>query len=570
MIEDRTLLKNLVDGGLLASDLADRLLREAQAAGKTVEDLIYERRVVDDVEVAKIKGRLLNIPYLKVNPNQLTPDLLKLIPEQTVVNYKVAPLARDRDMLVVGMVNPDDVKAQEALRFIAKQNRISLGVYVIAASDLEVAQRKYSPLGAQIQAAVKSLNIKPGQGVAGPRTVRLEEATAVTEDAPIIKIVSSALKEAVGIGASDIHVEPQRDRLRVRFRVDGLLQEVSTLPLELHQPVVSRIKILSNLKIDETRVPQDGRFRTVLFGRDIDYRVSTFPTPAGEKVAIRVLDPKIGLKRLDELGLIGHGAELVQKAMAKPFGMILITGPTGSGKTTTLYALLQGLNKDEFNIVSLEDPVEYTIDGVNQSQVRPEIGYDFASGLRQILRQDPDVIMVGEIRDEETAALGVHAALTGHIMLSTLHTNNAIGVIPRLIDMKVQPFLLPSSLNLMVAQRLVGMLCQNCKKAEAPSPDVNDIIKKEVVKLKEGPYKIYHASGCSECKNKGIQGRIAIFEVLEMTPELAEIIGKESTENKIWEEAKRQGMITLRQDGLLKALDGLVSVEEVLRETSEL
>ncbi len=572
MIDDRTLLKNLVDGGFLTPDMADRLLQLAQSLGKKAEDLIYERRVVDDVEMAKIKGRLLNIPYLKVNPNQITPDSLKLIPEQTVVNYKVAPLAREKDMLVVGMVNPDDVKAQEALRFIAKQNKISLGVYVIAASDLELVQRKYSPLGAQIQAAVKSLNIKPGQGTGGPRTVRLEEATAVTEDAPIIKIVSSTLKEAVSIGASDIHVEPQRDRLRVRFRVDGLLQEVSTLPLELQQPIVSRIKILSNLKIDETRVPQDGRFRTVLFGRDIDYRVSTFPTPAGEKVAIRVLDPKVGLKRLDELGLIGHNAELVQRAMAKPFGMILITGPTGSGKTTTLYALLQGLNKDEFNIVSLEDPVEYTIDGINQSQVRPEIGYDFASGLRQILRQDPDVIMVGEIRDEETAALGVHAALTGHIVLSTLHTNNAIGVIPRLIDMKVQTFLLPSSLNLMVAQRLVGMLCQNCKKAEAPSSDINDIIKKEVGKLRGEPpaggYKIYHATGCSECKNRGAKGRIAIFEVLEMTSELADIISKEPTENKIGEEAKRQGMVTLRQDGLLKALDGLVSVEEVLRETS--
>lgn len=570
MIDDRVLLKTLVDGGFLIPEAAERLLREAQAVNKKVEDLIYDRRVVDDMEVAKVKGRLLNIPYLKVNPNQVTSDLIKLIPEQTVVNYKVAPLGRDKEMLLVGMVNPDDVKAQEALRFIAKQNKISLGVYVIAASDLEVVQRKYSPLGAQIQSAVKSLNIRSGQGTAGPRTVRLEEATAVTEDAPIIKIVSSTLKEAVGVGASDIHVEPQRDHLRIRFRVDGLLQDVSTLPLELHQPVISRIKILSNLKIDETRVPQDGRFRTVLFGRDIDYRVSTFPTPTGEKVAIRVLDPNVGLKKLDDLGLIGHSSDLVQKAMGKPFGMILITGPTGSGKTTTLYALLQGLNKDEFNIVSLEDPVEYTIDGINQSQVRPEIGYDFASGLRQILRQDPDVIMVGEIRDEETAALGVHAALTGHIVLSTLHTNNAIGVIPRLIDMKVQSFLLPSSLNLIVAQRLIGMLCQSCKKAEAPPPDVNDIIKKEVGKLREGPYQIYHATGCGECKNRGTRGRIAIFEVLEMTPELAGIISKESTENKIWEEAKRQDMVTLRQDGLLKALDGLVSVEEVMRETSEI
>lgn len=572
MIEDRALLKFLVDAGLLSAEQAEKLLREAQSLGKKVEDLVYDRRLVDDAELAKIKSRILNIPYTKVNLNEITPALLKNIPEEVVLNYKIAPLSRTPEMLVVGMVNPDDIKAQEALRFIAKQEKINLGVYLITPSDLEAIMRKYSPLNSQIQAAVKSLAVKSGSAAAGAKTVKLEEAVAVTEEAPIIKIVSSTLKEAVGLEASDIHVEPQRDKLRIRFRVDGVLREAATLPLELHQPVVSRIKILSNLKIDETRVPQDGRFRTVLFGRDIDYRVSTFPTPAGEKVAIRVLDPKVGLKQLDELGLIGHNAELVKKAIEKPFGMILITGPTGSGKTTTLYALLTTLNKDEVNIVSLEDPVEYTIDGVNQSQVRPEIGYDFASGLRQILRQDPDVIMVGEIRDVETAALATHAALTGHIVLSTLHTNNAIGVVPRLIDMKVDAFLLPSSLNLMVSQRLVGLLCPKCKKAEPAPPEINDLLKKELAKLKPAPaggYQIYRSAGCNECKGKGAKGRIAIFEVLEMTPELADIIVKEPTENKILEEAKRQGMITLRQDGLSKAVDGLVSVEEILRETGE-
>ncbi len=564
MIENRALLNFLTEAKLLNSDQADKLARESEATHQKVEDIIYEKRLVDDIEVVKIKSKILNIPYMKVNFADLSADLLKLISEETVSNYKVVPISRTKDMLVVGMVNPDDVKAQEALRFIAKQNKISLGVYLITPSDLELVLKKYSPFGSQIQAAVKSLNIKPGQGISGIKKVRFEDATAVTDDAPIIKIVSTTLKEAVSAGASDVHVEPQRDRLRIRFRIDGVLQEVSTLPLELHQPIISRIKILSNLKIDENRIPQDGRFRTVLFGRDIDYRVSTFPTPSGEKIALRVLDPQIGLKKLDELGLVGHNAELVQKALAKPFGMILITGPTGSGKTTTLYALLQGFNDDEYNIVSLEDPVEYTIDGVNQSQVRPEIGYDFASGLRQILRQDPDVIMVGEIRDSETASLAIHSALTGHIVLSTLHTNNAIGVIPRLIDMKVDAFLLPSSLNIMLAQRLLGKLCQSCKKTENPPPDINDLIKKEIGKLKAPPvdgYKIYHSTGCKECNNKGIKGRVAIFEVLEMNQSLME--------GNIAEEAKKQGMVTMRQDGLIKAVDGLVSVEEVLRETSE-
>jgi len=438
--------------------------------------------------------------------------------------------------------------------------------------------RRYAPMSGEIERAVRSLQIKPGKG-AGVRKVKLEEATAVAEEAPIIKIVSAMLKEAVTIGASDVHIEPQKTRLRVRFRMDGVLQEVQSLPIELHRAIISRVKIMSNLKIDENRIPQDGRFRTEVYGRDIDYRVSSFPTPSGEKVAIRVLDPQIGLRQLDELGLSGKSGRLVSEGIERPFGMILITGPTGSGKTTTLYAVMQRLNKDDVNIVSLEDPVEYSIEGVNQSQVRPEIGYTFASGLRQILRQDPDVMMVGEIRDSETAALSVHAALTGHIVLATLHTNNAVGVIPRLIDMKVDAFLLPSVLNVMVSQRLVGQLCQQCKQAESAPAKIAEIIKKELAALPEevkktikykDPYQIWKSPGCKECKNKGRVGRVAIFEALAMTPELEVIINAQPTENKILEEAQRQGMVTLRQDGIIKALEGLVSIEEIIRETSEI
>ncbi len=571
-MDEHALLTALIGAGLLSENQKDGLSRESQATGRRAEDIIHERQLIDDEAVARAKSVILKIPYTKIQLEKITPDVMRLIPEESVVTYKVAPIGQEGSMLVVGMVHPDDAKAQEALRFIAKQNRLSLGVYVITPADLEMVQRKYSPFSSEVQAAVKSLGssgLKAGAGPSGARTVKLEEAVAVTEDAPIIKIVSSTLKEAVSAGASDIHIEPQHDRLRVRMRLDGVLQEAASMPLELHQPIVSRVKILANMKIDETRVPQDGRFRTMLFGRDIDYRVSTFPTPSGEKVAIRVLDPQTGLKKLDDLGLTGKNAETVARAIAKPFGMILITGPTGSGKTTTLYSLMRGLNTDGVNIVSLEDPVEYTIDGVNQSQVRPEIGYDFASGLREILRQDPDVIMVGEIRDSETAELAVHAALTGHIVLSTLHTNNAVGVIPRLIDMKVDAFLLPSSLNIMVSQRLIGKLCDACKEAVQPPKDIADLLEKELSKPKSGDYKIYKAKGCKQCRNKGFAGRIAIFEILEMTPQLADIITAGATENKIVEEARRQGMVTLRQDGLFKATEGLVSVEEVLRETSE-
>lgn len=576
-MDDKKLLDELVSGGLLNRQQADRLLTEAALIKKRAEDLIADRQLADETAVAKIKSRLLNVPYKKISPEEVSDDLLKLIPEETAANYQAVPLSRDQKMLVVGMVHPDDQAAQDTLRFIAKQNQVSLGVYLITPSDAAVLLRRYSPLNSQIQQALRSLNIKSLKtGGVGARLVQLEEgAIAVAEEAPIIKIVASLLKEAVSARASDIHIEPQRTRLRIRFRVDGVLQDKTSLPAELQQPIVSRVKVLSNLKIDESRIPQDGRFRTVIFNKDIDFRVSTFPTPAGEKAAIRVLDPAVGLKKLDQLGLIGRGADLVKQAIEKPFGMVLISGPTGSGKTTTLYALMQLLNRDDVNIVSLEDPVEYTIEGVNQSQVRPDIGYDFASGLRQILRQDPDVIMVGEIRDGETAGLAVNAALTGHIVLSTLHTNNAVSVVPRLLDLKVESFLLPASLNLMIAQRLVSQLCPSCKKADEPSADIAKIIAEELREVPEAadrikkPLRTYRPAGCPACGNRGSSGRIALFEVFAMTPQLTEIISGSINENKLIEEARRQGMVTMRQDGLLKALDGLVSVEEVLRETSE-
>ena len=573
-MDNKLLVQELVKQNLLASEVGEKLLAEALLVRREAEDLIHEKRLVNEEDVSKIKSGLLNVPYKKIQVEEIKDEVLKIIPEETVRNYKVIPISLENDLLTVGMINPDDAKAQEALKFIAKQRLVNLGAYLISQSIWEAVLRRYSPYSSEIEATVKSLNLAP-EKIGGQKIIQLEDQKAAAEEAPIIKIVASTLKEAVWQKSSDIHIEPQRNRLRIRFRVDGELKEVSSLPLVLHQPIISRVKVLSNLKIDETRVPQDGRFRTVVFGRDIDFRVSTFPTPVGEKTAIRVLDPSVGLKGLEELGLVGKNLELIKAGVKKPFGMILITGPTGSGKTTTLYATMQIINNDGVNIVSLEDPVEYFIDGLNQSQVRPEINYDFASGLRQILRQDPDVIMVGEIRDNETAGLAVHAALTGHIVLSTLHTNNAIGVIPRLIDMKVEPFLLPSALNLMASQRLISKLCQKCKKAEEPPVEIKNIIKKEIEKLpkeliSQSDFKIYHSSGCDACKGKGISGRIALFEIFEMTSQLGEIISGDLSEAKIIEEANRQGMITLRQDGILKALQGLVGMEEAIRETQEM
>ncbi|MEK7187814.1 MAG: GspE/PulE family protein [Patescibacteria group bacterium] len=559
---------NLFDQVTLAS-----LKREVELSGRPVEAVIVERRLIDDSKLAQLKAQALKVPYKKVKVEDITKELYELFPEETVRTYGVIPIEKQNDLLVVGMVNPDDLKAQEAIKFIARRTHLNLGVYLISWSDWQAVLQKYSPYKSEIESAIKSLNLK---SVAERDVISLEAGKGGAEDGPVIRIVAETFREAVARGASDIHIEPQQNYLRIRLRVDGELREEAALPPELGQPVISRIKVISNLKIDETRIPQDGRFRTTVSNRSIDFRVSTFPTPHGEKVAIRVLDPTTGLKSFDELGLMGKNAEYVKEGLAKPFGMVLVTGPTGSGKSTSLYALLQALNKESANIVSLEDPVEYFVTGVNQSQVHPEIGYDFASGLRQILRQDPDVIMVGEIRDTETAGLAVHAALTGHVVLSTLHTNNSVSVIPRLLDMKIDSFLLPASLNLMVAQRLALRLCENCKQAEEGSKELQTIIKKAVAGLSpdlvasyKEPYTVYHAPGCNVCRGKGTIGRMAIFEVFRMMPELEAVISGSFTMQTLIAEAKRQGMVTMRQDGVLKALAGLVSLEDVLRETTE-
>ena len=574
---DQELIQAAVKKGLLTQSIGSRLLEEVGFSQKPVEEVVYAAHLINEETVAQLKSELLGIPYKKIDPFSIKDEVLKIISKETSQNYKFIPLERTKDMLVVGMLRPDDVRAQDTLRFIAKQNKVSLGVYLVTPSDLAAVWRRYVPYHSEVEAALKEIGSREAEG---PQAmVKLEEGGR-GEEAPIIKIIALTLKNAVEMGASDIHIEPQRTKVRIRFRIDGKLQEMSLLPLSLAQPLVSRVKVLARLKLDESRIPQDGRFRTILLGRDIDYRVSTFPTPSGEKVAIRVLDPSIGLKGLNTLGLGDYNYHKLEQALSQPFGMVLITGPTGSGKTTTLYAIMQKLNSPEVNILSLEDPVEYFIDGINQSQVKPEIGYDFASGLRQILRQDPDIVMVGEIRDSETASLAVNAALTGHILLSTLHTNNSLGVIPRLIDLGVPPFLLPSALSLIFAQRLVLRLCPHCKKEEEASPLVQKIIEESLKTLSSSlkasisfkpPYKIYHPqpdSNCKICQGKGTAGRVALFEIFQMTRELGDLIGKGFTEGQLWDEARRQEMVTLRQDGILKALSGDVLMEEVLRETA--
>ncbi|MDD5144678.1 MAG: GspE/PulE family protein [Candidatus Pacebacteria bacterium] len=573
-----SLIKQLAEKGLIDQEKA-KVLEEEAKKGKEEEVILNSGAVPEEV-LFKIKSENLSIPLKEVDVEKVTLKALELIPEETAKFYQMIPLEKTEKTLEVGMVYPEDLKAQEVLKFWARQKNFNYTVFLITPDTLKKLLSQYRTLKEEVGQALEELEGELKEEKIKGRTE--EDYEKIAEDAPITKIVAVILRHAVEGSASDIHIEPTRTKLRIRFRFLGELHSSIFLPIKIHSAVVARIKILSNLKIDETRIPQDGRFSTNVAGKIIDYRVSTFPTSLGEKVAIRVLDPEASIKTFEDLGLRGRNLEIVKEKIKKPYGLILVTGPTGSGKTTTLYAVLKLLNKDESNIVTLEDPVEYLIDGINQSQVRPEIEYTFASGLRHILRQDPNVIMVGEIRDEETATLAIHAALTGHIVLSTLHTNNALGVVPRLIDMGIKPYLLPPTLQVAIAQRLVRKLCKECRKKVKPTAEVKELILKKIANMPDS-YKseaklggktqkeiyVYEPVGCSKCAQTGFSGRIALFEVFSSSPAIIQEISKDLSEANLLKKAREEGMMTIDQDGILKALEGLTTIEEVLRVTEE-
>ncbi len=569
-----SLIKQLIEKGMLKKKEAVVLDFEVKKSGKREEEVILKKGIVPEAVLFDLKSKNLKIPLRKVEVEKVSLKTLELIPEDTIKHYQMVPLEKTKKFLEIGMVYPEDLKAQEALKFLSRRGKFNYKVFLITITTFKNLLKQYSTLKKEVGEVLKELEAGLKEEKIGVKPKTAAEFERMAEEAPVTKIVSVILRHAVEGSASDIHIEPTREKLRIRFRSLGSLYSSISLPLRIHPAIVSRVKIISNLKLDETRIPQDGRFSTKVNGRSIDFRVATFPTTLGEKVAIRVLDPQIGLKTFEGLGLGGRNLKILKQGTSKPYGLILATGPTGCGKTTTLYAILQLLNKEKINVVTLEDPVEYFIEGINQSQVRPEIGYDFPIGLRHILRQDPDIIMVGEVRDEETASLVIHAALTGHIVLSTLHTANAPGVIPRLIDMGIKPYLIPPTLQTATAQRLIRKLCDNCKKKIKAEPGIRDLILKEIdffppVIKKDfkipRPLTIFTSKGCSKCGRAGFSGRIAVFEILSMTSQLADIILKEPSEAKISEEAKRQGMVTMKQDGILKVLAGLTTIEEVLQ-----
>jgi len=575
-----SLIQKLVEKGKIDQKTANSLKEKLGTSNETEENFLLDQKIIGQDYLFSLKSEILNVPLRKdAETLEIPNEILALIPEESARYYKIIPLSLKENILEIGMVDPEDIKAREVLLFVARQHRISYKISLITLDAFEILSKQYRNLREEVGAALEALETELGKGEGVELAVSEKPSIErLAEEAPIIKMVAVILRHAVEGKASDIHIEPTTKKLRVRFRMDGILYSSLFLPLAVHPSIVARVKILSNLRIDETRIPQDGRFTAKIGEKEVDFRVSTFPIKLGEKVAIRVLDPTEGLKSYKELGLTGRNMDILKEAAKNPYGMILATGPTGSGKTTTLYALLQILNKEEVNIVTLEDPIEYFMGGVNQSQIRPEIGYDFPQGLRHIVRQDPDIIMVGEIRDEESAALAIHSALTGHVVLSTLHTNNAVGVIPRLIDMQIKPFLIPPALNIAIAQRLARVLCPYCKEKVKPKKAMKEIILKELEslpgevtkKLKiPDPFYLYEAKGCKKCNFRGVKGRIGIFETLKMTDQLAEIILKEPSELKITQEAERQGMTTMRQDAILKALEGLISMEEVMRVSEE-
>lgn len=567
------LADQLIERKVLTPEMVVDIEAEVASTEKDFGQALVGRNIISDADLLALKMEIYQLPVVTESDIEIDPELSEKVSDATINFYKIIPFKKEGEVLKVALIDPENVDALQALKFIASEQSLSLEKYLISYQDFTVISNNFLSLTSEVGKALESIPEKASQ-----KELKISEKEAelseLTAEAPVTKVVAAIIKHAVDTRASDIHIEPFADTIRLRFRIDGELQTTLSLPGNLLSALVTRIKILSELKIDESRLAQDGRFSTKFADRIVDFRVSSFPTRNGEKVVLRILDPLVGNIELTDLGLEGRTLDLLKENIAKPFGSILITGPTGSGKSTTLAAILRQMNRDEVNIVTLEDPIEYYVSGVNQSQIHEEIGYTFASGLRHILRQDPDIIMVGEIRDKETAGLAVQAALTGHVVLSTLHTNNTIGVIPRLIDMGVEKYLIAPAVNLMAAQRLLRMLCRTCKESVQATPSETKLIEetlqqmpKDVARaLPPAPYEIFRAGkGCKECNNKAYKGRIAIFETLAMTDELERIILGDISEEKLRAESVRQGMITMYEDGIIKVLKGLTSMEELLQ-----
>jgi type IV pilus assembly protein PilB len=562
-----SILDSLVQKKAIEKKDAVAIAEEARLTGELIEQVL-KKHGVKSSDIMEAKAEALGVPAKSLKDKTIPFDILKYIPEESAMHYRFVPLSVKQNVLEVGMVDPEDIEARDALNFIATKVNMPFKVFLISEDDFTSALDLYKGLSGEVTKALDELETDIADVGIDETEKGDATKTVIIEDAPVTKIVATVLRYAVEGNASDIHIERMVDKVRVRFRVDGDLHTSLVLPIKVHDAVVARIKILSNMKLDEKRKPQDGRFSARIEGRKIDFRVSTFPAYYGEKVVMRILDQEKGVKSLDDIGFSEANLASMRRAMARPYGLILISGPTGSGKSTTLYAMLKEINDESKNVLSLEDPVEYNMEGVSQSQVRPEIGYTFASGLRTTLRQDPDIIMVGEIRDKETAQLAIQAALTGHLVLSTIHTNTAIGVIPRLIDMGVDPYLIAPTLVCAMAQRLVSKICEGGEvvpfdgaiemMAKKQFADVPEEFKKTI----PFPKSVFEAKPSATCPN-GVRGRMAVAEVVEKDKELERLILANTGETELFKYCRSKGMLTMKEDAMLKAFKGEIPWSEV-------
>ena len=590
-VSDETVEKLLKQGGIVNDSQLDELKTLAKRSKQSLQETVIDQKVVSDEKLTKMIGELIDVPFVRIEPKDILDDVLKKIPEHIARQYNVVLFAiNDDGSLSLAMEDPDDV---QALNFIQKEIGYNTKVFLATKSNILDCLENYR--GDMNDELDEDISVQKDD-TAEDQNVSQDD---FAENSPIAQTVNLLLEYAIKSNASDIHIEPREDYVQVRYRIDGVLKEVNKLPRNVHGALVSRIKILSNLKIDERRVPQDGRFKIKVSGKQYALRVSTLPIADGEKVVMRILDESNQAISLDKLGYWGLSLATVKDAMAQPNGMILVTGPTGSGKSTSLFSILSELNTPDVNISTIEDPVEYKIPGVNQTQTNAKAGMTFASGLRALLRQDPNIIMVGEIRDGETANLGVQAALTGHLVFSTLHTNNAATCLPRLLDMGIEPFLIASTVKAVIGQRLVRRLCMNCRQEYVPNAEELSYIV-QMFSLKQGSIQRLHElegqafadkiggdtpmgstdvtiqrlwrpnpEGCDECNHVGFKGRVGIYEVLGISVPIQKMITANATSNDIQEQAISEGMVTMQTDGLIKSLRGVTTIEEVLRATRE-
>lgn len=590
-ISDSSIEKILRQGEVISESQLAELKMEAERTHHSLQTIILERKVLSEVQLGQKIGEYINVPFVTIEPKDIPDDVLKRIPEHIARQYNVVLFAvDDNGVLSLAMEDPDDV---QALNFIQKEIGYNIKVFLATKNNILDCLENYR--GNITDELDEVVSIQSG-AESDSQNVSEEE---ISENSPIAQTVNLLLEYAIKSGASDIHIEPREDFVQVRYRIDGVLKEVNKLPRNVQGALVSRIKILSNLKIDERRVPQDGRFKIKVSGKQYALRVSTLPIADGEKIVMRILDESNQAVALDSLGYWGLSLSTLKDAMAQPNGMILVTGPTGSGKSTSLFSVLSELNTPDVNISTIEDPVEYKIPGVNQTQTNSKAGMTFASGLRALLRQDPNIIMVGEIRDGETANLGVQAALTGHLVFSTLHTNNAATCLPRLLDMGIEPFLIASTVKAVIGQRLVRRLCIHCRQQYVPDAGELAYIV-QMFNLKQGSMQRLHAleqqaaadkiggntplgstdvtiqylwrpnpEGCDECGHNGFKGRVGIYEVLGISIPIQKMITANATSNEIQQQAITEGMVTMQTDGFVKSLRGVTTLEEVLRATRE-